>query len=155
MSRLALVVALLSAASFWPAAAHAHVQQGGTASPLTAARSGTRSGTHGQRPEMCSQSSVLLSTQVVTRAVSAPVPSPVDDDDVPWCVTQNDPRCSPIQQGSLPSQVSVQAKLSSVAPLVVPLPRARELLAEPLPSQPGQARTGGRSRLERPPRSGR
>jgi hypothetical protein len=162
MSRLPLAVALLAATTVFPVVVHAHARAGRDsheergATQLTAAH----------LPEMCTQSSRLISsplgatpllaTQAIARGAQVAAPLAVaDDEDVPWCVTPDDPRCSPIDHGSLPTQVSAQPKLSSVAPLCIPWPRARLLQAEPAFEQPGQVRAGEHCRLERPPRLGR
>jgi hypothetical protein len=85
--------------------------------------------------------------------VLAPAPAlPVNDDSVPWCLNADDPRCSPIQGGSLPPEVAAQFKLSAAPAFSLPEPRMT-LLAVPRPLDViGGPRAGEHGRLDRPPR---
>lgn len=137
MRRLGNVVAPCLSACLWlvlPAAAHA-------LSPVTCA----------DRPEL------------VTLALDADEPAPAaavdaaplrthDEESVPWCAREGDPSCSPIDPGSLPREVSAQPKLSSAAPLPMPMPPATSVCSLRPRFVVGVPREGTHGRLERPPR---
>jgi hypothetical protein len=101
--------------------------------------------------ESCTQVSEALSVRALGLAPHDVVPLE-EGSGVPWCVTPDDPRCSPLDGGPLPSQVSAQPKLSLAEAVPTSVLRGVDVLpwSEIVPA--GHLRVGDQVRLERPPR---
>ncbi|HEX2679648.1 MAG TPA: hypothetical protein VHM19_23525 [Polyangiales bacterium] len=76
----------------------------------------------------------------------------LDDSSLPWCTNADDPRCSPMEGGSLPPQVDAQPKLAWSAPQALPEPRVVISAALRPHEILGAPRAGEHTRLDRPPR---
>jgi hypothetical protein len=104
--------------------------------------------------EVCTYTAESITPRVAV--VLAQDLAPVDDGgQVPWCVSPDDPRCSPMDGGPLSPQVTAQPKLSVIA-----TPRAVGAYALEPPAWPRKAssddiRPGSHLRIERPPRDDR
>jgi hypothetical protein len=77
---------------------------------------------------------------------------PLRDDELPWCVSADDPRCAPLHHGAEPISVASRqaATADADAPVrIVPNARAQVFTPDPgLAPHPGIAH-----RIERPPRA--
>jgi hypothetical protein len=91
----------------------------------------------------------------VAYAPSAPLPlGGEDESELPWCVSPEDPRCSPLPGHSTPNQLALGSFVLASAVLDPPAPWALHA-AQRLPARGLSPARGVRDRLERPPRSTR
>jgi hypothetical protein len=115
-------------------------------------------------PAMCDDASELTTLATLmtlaTRAeyvagmVGATDARERDADEQPaWCISADDPRCSPRDASSAPDVSRGQAPLPASAELSLPKAYALPAQRAPRPLQLAAARTGSHSRVERPPRS--
>jgi hypothetical protein len=104
-------------------------------------------------PSVCieSPSSFVLIEREVLQA-DAPLPSPLRDEELPWCASSDDPRCAPLHDNSVPSSVGVRIApaLDTSASWSEPIASAEH---EFIPHAGLLPSAGQFSRLERPPRS--
>jgi hypothetical protein len=78
----------------------------------------------------------------------------LDEGNTLWCVSADDPRCSPLESSSHEGMSFARAKLSFAAGDLVDPPMPRELAAVSSDSEyRGSARDGVLGQLERPPNS--
>ena len=160
MHRLATAAALLSVALAWPGSASAlDTAQMALSEVPTALRAAP--GT------MCTEQSEVVSLRVLRSQVVAleiamrdrgddAAPANRDaNQDGPWCLSAEDPRCAPRPSGALPPDVSQQPKLSCAAALEGPRPLATYLPALRPHDPEGDVRDAVGSRLDRPPRTHR
>lgn len=138
MSRLGNALAPCLSASLWLALPHAAQ----ALSPVTCA----------DRPELVTLAADT-GDDAPRLAAELGVPRAQEDESVPWCAREGDPRCSPLEPGSLPLEASAQPKLSSAAPIEWPLPRATPVCTVRAAGARGVPREGAASRVDRPPRS--
>ena len=113
------------------------------------------SGAQDARGEAAYQSTELAVDTFAAVAPSAPLPLGYEDDgELPWCVTPEDPRCSPLPGHSAPSQLALGHFV--VSGFALELPSAWLLRAvQPSPARGVPPANGVRHRLERPPRPAR
>ncbi len=157
MSRLAIAVALLTSAALAHAGtAHALWLSDAQHAPLMAATPRVAATCVDRDSDAAAMAPHLaLALAVEPTALALPVLAlaiPTNDDSVPWCLNADDPRCSPIEGGSLPPHVAAQPKLSWAPVLSLPEPRATQLVVPRPHELPLAARDGEHARLERPPR---
>lgn len=82
------------------------------------------------------------------------LPSPVRDDELPWCASDEDPRCAPLQGSSAPSSVSVRIA-SAIEPFATKAEAIASAVHDFMPHAGLLPSAGTESRLERPPRAAR
>jgi hypothetical protein len=131
-----------------PAGVHARAVFDETQTPDAAARSGL--------PAICDETPMNSGLAADGGgAVDSAWPSvpPLEEGPVAWCLTPDDPRCSPRDASSLPDASQAPLPLNASRALRLPEPRGQNL---PVPySEPlGAALAGSHSRVERPPRYG-
>jgi hypothetical protein len=118
------------------------------AEPLLSGAQDTRGGAADQSAEVALDTFAAL-------APSAPLPLGHEDDgELPWCVTPEDPRCSPLPGHSGPSQLALGHFVVSGFALELPAPWLVRA-AQPSPARGLLPANGVRHRLERPPRLAR
>ena len=77
--------------------------------------------------------------------------APVDGEDLPWCTSQNDARCSKRPAGSVPSLISFEAAPSLVLSSLIALPSTFSIECAYAEYSRGGPRDAMRSPFERPP----
>lgn len=75
-----------------------------------------------------------------------------DDGSVPWCMSADDPRCSPMPGGSLPPDINAQPRLSLGATGIDALPKLFGTTLRWCCDARDAPRAGEHVRLDRPPR---
>jgi len=77
--------------------------------------------------------------------------APVDSEDLPWCTSQNDARCSKRPAGSVPSLISFDAAPSIALSSLIALPSPSCIVSDYAEHSCGGPRDAMRSPFERPP----
>jgi hypothetical protein len=76
-----------------------------------------------------------------------------EDDELPWCVSADDPRCSPLRHDAPPLPIATRPIPGAAAEAITPPPPV--IAAQRFTAHSGLApRPGVASRVERPPRTG-
>jgi hypothetical protein len=88
-------------------------------------------------------------------APSAGQPAATDaaeDDDLPWCLSADDPRCAPLHHDAAPLPVASRASAATAAEAITPAPPV--IASQCFTPHNGLApRSAEPSRIERPPRT--
>lgn len=98
---------------------------------------------------MCAEPAVELLTARI--APPSEAPSPVRDEDLPWCASAEDPRCSPLHGDSSSIRMALRHPLAAAASPAPQRPTASDDCTF-TPDAGLAARPGISHRVERPPR---
>lgn len=108
---------------------------------------------------MCTEQSIVSFVDEAEATPEAPlqpiaVPSPLRDEDLPWCTSAEDPRCSPMRGNSSPASPGLRqpAAIHVGVPVASPVPATELEFTPQLGLHPS---AGEGSRVERPPRAAR
>ena len=145
MGRIGISISLFVWAFGSAPSAHALSEQ--CTEPLLSAAPEARS----ERAPQASASSLEVVVAMPAPATGL-VPAPSEDEELPWCVSPEDPRCSPLPGHSTASEIAVRGFIATSPALAPParsLPRTtRNFAAAGLVPA-----SGVHERLERPPRN--
>ncbi|HMI93345.1 MAG TPA: hypothetical protein VK509_18365 [Polyangiales bacterium] len=106
------------------------------------------------RSERAEQSAAIAPAAIAPAAIAPAAALPLGNDDeseLPWCVSPEDPRCSPLPGQSAPSQLVLGQFIGASGVAELPA-RWTARTAEPFPLCGLPPANGVRNRLERPPR---
>ena len=101
---------------------------------------------------MCTEPSFASAQE--QREAQAIVPTPLREEDLPWCASAEDPRCAPLHGDTGSLAIGIRQATAVAADAVVPrrAPVGDERFTPNLGLHP---HAGVASRIERPPRAGR
>jgi hypothetical protein len=103
---------------------------------------------------LCSEAAPIAMLDVEDAHADAPLPSPLRDEELPWCASADDPRCAPLDNSRAPSSVGVR-KAPAIEVAALPTEAIAEAAHDFMPHAGLAPSAGTSSRLERPPRAAR